>query len=262
MSVKFLECNVCDNASCFLITTLLHTVYMSTISGFFPAARDFTVTGGSFTEVHGDYIINLASQANQIAPLPPLKHSSDLFTGRHSYLKVLEDHFSPHSITQRRSYLLYGMGGIGKTQICLKFIEQYAHLFSDIFWIDASSENLIDLRLRQIFGANNVSAAESTISADSALKWIATRENWLVVYDNADGGYEVVEKFIPPGNGGNILVTSRNRALQRITLGNSIEVNRMDEEEAISLLLKSVMFDSPSDEIRALAKTIVSAMGY
>ncbi|KAF8622378.1 hypothetical protein AX15_007064 [Amanita polypyramis BW_CC] len=154
------------------------------------------------------------------------------------------------------------MGGIGKTQICLRFTEQFAHLFSDIFWIDATSEGHIDLRLRQIFQAHNVSAAGSTISANSTLKWIATRNNWLIVYDNADGGYDVVEKFLPPGTGGNILVTSRNRALQRITLGNSIEVDRMDEEEAISLLFKSVMLSSPSDEAKALARSIVAAIGY
>ncbi|KAF8633078.1 hypothetical protein AX15_001526 [Amanita polypyramis BW_CC] len=234
---------------------------MTTINtGFFHGASHFTIAGGNFTEVHGDYIINSVSEP-QMAPLPPMKHSSDLFTGRHSYLRILEDYFGSHSMAERKSYLLYGMGGIGKTQICLKFLEQFAHLFSDIFWIDASSEATIDLRLRQILKAYNFSAADSTPSAGSALRWIATRQNWLIVYDNADGGYEVVEKFLPPGNGGNILVTSRNRVLRRVTQGNSIEVDKMDEEEAVSLLLRSTMLDNHSEEIKGLARSIVSAVG-
>ena len=55
-----------------------------------------------------------------------LKHSSTLFTGRDTYLEKLREHFTPRTSLNdlaRRSFLLYGMGGIGKTQICLKFIE-------------------------------------------------------------------------------------------------------------------------------------------
>ena len=108
--------------------------------------------------------------------------------------------------------------------------------FSDIFWIDASSESVIDLRLRQIAQANNGSL-ESTLSAASVLKWISQKTNWLMIYDNADAGHQVVEKFIPPGNGGNILITSRNSELMIMTK-NSMEVLKMGEGEAWSLLLQ------------------------
>ena len=38
------------------------------------------------------------------------------------------DHFAPQNQVDggRKSFLLYGMGGIGKTQICLKFVEEMA----------------------------------------------------------------------------------------------------------------------------------------
>ena len=61
------------------------------------------------------------------APLPllsSLKHSSALFTGRDEYLQRLKDYFSSSIEDERKSFLLHGLGGIGKTQICLKFIEQ------------------------------------------------------------------------------------------------------------------------------------------
>ncbi|KAF8629753.1 hypothetical protein AX15_003293 [Amanita polypyramis BW_CC] len=166
---------------------------MTTINtGFLHGAQGVTISQSNLTEVHGDNIVNYIASAagDHIAPPPPSKHSSATFVGCDLYLKVLQDYFGSHSMAQRRSYLLYGMGGIGKTQICLKFIEQFKHLFSDIFWIDATSEKHIDLKLRQIFQAYNPSFAGSTILADFALNWIATRNNWLIVYDNADGGYE------------------------------------------------------------------------
>ena len=61
------------------------------------------------------------------APLPalsPLKHSSALFTGREDYLQKLKDYFSSSTGDKRKSFLLQGLGGIGKSQICLKFIEE------------------------------------------------------------------------------------------------------------------------------------------
>ncbi len=59
--------------------------------------------------------------------LPHLKHLSAMFTGRDLYLDKLQNHFfSPDK--EKKPFLLYGMGGIGKTQICLKFVEKYGKL--------------------------------------------------------------------------------------------------------------------------------------
>jgi Cdc6-like AAA superfamily ATPase len=65
------------------------------------------------------------------APLPllsSLQHSSTLFTGRDEYLQKLRDYFGSGIGGERKSFLLYGLGGIGKTQMCLKFIEENADL--------------------------------------------------------------------------------------------------------------------------------------
>ena len=53
---------------------------------------------------------------------------SPLFQGRRGELERLKNYFKPRANGElsRRSLLLYGMGGIGKTQICLKFTEEAA----------------------------------------------------------------------------------------------------------------------------------------
>jgi len=61
-------------------------------------------------------------------PLPPLRHSSIMFTGCGAYLQRLKGHFISSITGKRRLFLLYGMGGVGKTQICLKFIEEHGAL--------------------------------------------------------------------------------------------------------------------------------------
>ncbi|KIL55166.1 hypothetical protein M378DRAFT_649133, partial [Amanita muscaria Koide BX008] len=140
----------------------------------FQNAQNFTMTGGVITTVGGNYNVYVTSDAsayNQIPPLPPLQSPSTFYTGRDTCLQVLKDCFSPKLDSKRKRFLLYGMGGIGKTQICLKFIQQYWKIwFSDIFWIDASSEHTIDLCLKQIALKYKMDAA---LSAESVLEWIA-----------------------------------------------------------------------------------------
>ncbi|KAF8522703.1 hypothetical protein BU17DRAFT_44437, partial [Hysterangium stoloniferum] len=51
--------------------------------------------------------------------------SSPRFVGQEKYLRRLWNFFTPQNAHSGwRHFLLYGMGGVGKTQICLKFIEE------------------------------------------------------------------------------------------------------------------------------------------
>jgi Cdc6-like AAA superfamily ATPase len=56
-----------------------------------------------------------------------MPNPSNRFTGRTEVIAKLKEHFFPNtndSAQNRKFFLLYGMGGIGKTQICLKFVEE------------------------------------------------------------------------------------------------------------------------------------------
>ena len=64
-----------------------------------------------------------------VVPITQMPNSSPIFTGRQDVLDNLERIFI-HQVTSRllrQSCLLWGMGGIGKTQICLKFVEKMSH---------------------------------------------------------------------------------------------------------------------------------------
>jgi hypothetical protein len=110
----------------------------------------------------------------------------------------------------------------------------------------------------QIGQADNNPQAKKSV--ESVLQWISQSTNWLMIYDGADGHYQTIEKFLPPGNGGNILITSRNVGLKRIT-ETSLKVLNMAEEEAALLLLKSASFDSMFDHDNNLARKLASELG-
>ncbi|KAF8150938.1 hypothetical protein B0H34DRAFT_666298 [Crassisporium funariophilum] len=173
---------------------------------------------------------------------PPVRtrqkpNTSAFFTGRKDVLARLRDHFAPRINNERRYFLLHGMGGIGKTQICLKFSDEMSNSFTHVLWVDASTTDTIDLSLRGL--SRKLTGTDR--SAESVLHWLADlQEEWLLVFDNADGVPDVVQKFLPSGSRGNILITSRNRSLGRVTsFENSLELSQMEEEDAISLLLKA-----------------------
>ena len=58
-------------------------------------------------------------------PLP-----ADYFTGRDEYLEVIKASFdfpkTSAELKRQRRFVLYGMGGIGKTQLALKFLDEHS----------------------------------------------------------------------------------------------------------------------------------------
>ena len=82
------------------------------------------------------------------------------------------------------------------------------------------------------------------------------------MFDNADDpSPEAVAKFIPMGNRGNILITSRNKSMGRaIAFKNLIEITEMEEADAIILFLRASDLDSLPEHVKA-AKGIVDELG-
>ena len=135
--------------------------------------------------------------------------------------------------------------------------------FSYIFWVDASSYDSITMCLK---GISRIPAAQTfgvDGSVNSVLEWMSCiEEEWLIVFDNADNpSPEEVEEFIPSGNRGNILITSRNPSMGRlVSHENIIEIKEMEESDAISLLLKASHIDA-SPEHKKAAKRLVIELG-
>jgi hypothetical protein len=132
--------------------------------------------------------------------------------------------------------------------------------FSQLFWVDASSES-IDISLKGISSLSTAQDFGVDDSVQSVLQWISSiQEEWLIVFDNTDDlSPEALAKYFPPGNRGNILITSRNQSMGRVVtlLENSIEINEMEELDAITLLLKASCLNSLDVHIEAARKIVI-----
>ena len=72
--------------------------------------------------------VESGNRARSDAVVPLIPKPSDRFTGRTAIIARLKEHFlsdiNPKGFQNREFFLLFGTGGIGKTQISLKFIEE------------------------------------------------------------------------------------------------------------------------------------------
>ena len=150
-----------------------------------------------------------------------------------------------------------------EADLTLIFNVLIAFSFSSVFWIDASSVGTITQGLK---GICNLPAAQTSGldgSPESALHWIGSlKESYIMVFDNADVlSPAELEAYLPPGKGGNILITSRNSTMRNLTSPeSSLEVTEMQQDDAIELLLKASYLGPSSMEFQAKASEIVKEL--
>ncbi|KAJ7624508.1 P-loop containing nucleoside triphosphate hydrolase protein, partial [Roridomyces roridus] len=178
---------------------------------------------------------------------------SRIFQGRRTILQQMEAFFNDGTPKQH-IFLLHGLGGSGKTQIALKFIEDSASKFSDVFMLDMSSQTTIETGLKNIAMIKNIGD-----KSDDALKWLrAVQSNWFLLFDNADDPNINLNLYLPRCNQGNILITSRNRE-HWIYAGANCRVADMEEMDAAELLLKGAA-KHVTDENMETAREITKAL--
>lgn len=84
----------------------------------------------------------------------------------------------------------------------------------------------------------------------------------MLVFDGADHESHMVNGFLPSGNQGNILVSSRNPSMCHISPGAFAEIDIMDKESSISLLLNSALLDPYNEELREESEKIAKELWF
>ncbi|EFE31879.1 uncharacterized protein ARB_01132 [Trichophyton benhamiae CBS 112371] len=174
---------------------------------------------------------------------------SSFYTGRTMYLEQLQNIlFSPVTLglaPKQLRFVIYGIGGSGKTQFCSKFAEQNRDCFWGVFWIDASSHE----RIRQTY-AEISKLGEVEPNHNAAMHWLSNREErWLLIMDNADDPHIELYEYFPKGDRGCIIITTRNPAHK--VYGNMdpgfFEFQGMEDDDAQALLLRAARLSEPWD---------------
>ena len=127
-----------------------------------------------------------------------------------------------------------------------------------IFWIDASTNDSIQQSLVQI--ARLLQVDQDVISVKRHLA--NTTQTWLLVFDNADNPDLSLHSYLPAGERGDIIVTSRNPGCQHYNTVGCQEVGKLSLNDSVSLLTKVISgATSPSQQLAKEGQKIVEALG-
>ena len=150
---------------------------------------------------------------------------------------------------------VYGLGGIGKTQIALEIAYLVREKVPEcsIFWIPCVSYESVEQAYMKIASAMGISGTEPARMKEQ-VKSRLSQENagkWLLVFDNADdmdmwtkGGATAppLQEILPSSETGHILFTSRNRKLAvRVASPNVLLVPDIDDVTATKILERSLI---------------------
>ena len=93
--------------------------------------------------------------------------------------------------------------------------------------------------------------------------WLAnTRHSWLLIIDNADDPNIDYAAFFPSGNGGNIILTTRNAQCRDHQTVGFEDLNHLNLQDATSLLFKAARIaESSREDDQNAAERIVKTLG-
>ncbi|KAF2271228.1 uncharacterized protein EI97DRAFT_408568, partial [Westerdykella ornata] len=203
------------------------------------------------------------------------------YTERHKLSTAVKEGLRVHHLTATVPYALaiYGLGGTGKTQLALKYVQDYKDEYNPILWIDAKDEDSVrssfercasELQLSVDRTQNQGSSLPDSLTVQAVLRWLRGRKEtddaWLVIVDNADDLSWGVKKVLPKGDRGSVIITSQDSQSRKLVDGGceGVCVDTMEPFEARGLLLRhlDLVLDLTPDDILKDCDKIAGKLGY
>lgn len=178
--------------------------------------------------------------------------------------------------------VLLGMGGMGKSQVALEYSYEKAIYYSSVYWVDATDDTTLATSGRRIlekliahYSTRYPREADfSRIATDLEIpgqinregrltdgdairapwdvvkNWLGRDANnqWLLIFDgiNDNAGATWLEKFIPVGFHGHIIITSR-AVVRGCDRKHTIDIPTMDRDSSLAMLIGDTFRSVPDD---------------
>ena len=180
------------------------------------------------------------------------------FVAREDELKEMYEALSGDG--SRRTVVLHGLGGIGKTQLTVAYAKLHKDSYSAVFWLNIKDEDSVKQSFAKVAGQilrEHPSASRlSSINikenlgevVDGVKAWLSLPNNtrWLMIYDNydnpklpghTDSAAVNIHKFLPESYQGSVIVTTRS---SQVEIGHCMKITKLEDMHNSLKILSNV----------------------
>ena len=125
------------------------------------------------------------------------------FTGRGATLELLRDKLAGGGRAVVVAQALYGLGGVGKTQLALEYAHRFMADYDLVWWVPSERAEEISVALADLARKMGLKVGDNVAeAAEAALEELRrdTTPHWLLIFDNADDPKQL-EPYLPTGIG-------------------------------------------------------------
>ncbi|KNB17003.1 hypothetical protein FOXG_14990 [Fusarium oxysporum f. sp. lycopersici 4287] len=169
---------------------------------------------------------------------------------------------------------VWGMGGAGKSQLALSYLQRYRTEYDATFWIQADQTASIDRDFLAIYRqlAETTSSLSDLNPEDvkrEVLGWFSRASGkYLVIFDGADSlhqtdkGFVTLSEYCPGSPNIHFIITSRSSIAKSMSTFEGVSVGELEESQSVELFLTCAEIQSARENVVAEAKLIVHELGY
>ena len=199
--------------------------------------------------------------------MPHLRNPN--FTGRDDLLAALRTALAsgqPAALTQAQA--VYGLGGVGKSQIAVEYAYRNQDAYQTVWWIEAetpSQQAAGYVALACAAGLAQPNQTDQAAIVHAVRAWLGRTGGWLLIFDNARCPDDLAD-YLPQGSAGHVLITSRNPAWDEVA--HALHVAIWPRDESVEYLRKRTGQDDPlatdalAAELGDLPLALAQAAGY
>jgi NB-ARC domain len=211
----------------------------------------------------------------------PVDRLSQWFSGREQELDKLHKYLQSHEADASSSCVIYGMPGVGKSELALRFAQLMSNNneYAYVMWISASTiekltqgvDSLIDL-----LNLPYLSDIDQKARLLAVRRWLETHDDkpsgrWLMIFDNVQKSVlDTLRDLIPrTHDGGSIIFTTKNEQIASILASHGthqhkiLELEPPNPDEAATFLCRAAGIGGGevNATLRAQAEALVNTMG-